>query len=325
MDRRMCSILANPQSCLPWPILYTEFRGLGFHQKKELGGINGDVQPRAGNGLAELTPYLLLLCWFLVSVNETTLEVWSTLGLISRTNLDTSSIYFVSSHNKFMCALSLHPYTHIIGFVGEGGHVWIAAQHGQTLTKGLRCEQEICRLVQSTTDRTTTYPTSAQSPLSHLRCFLHSLGYTKHASNQNIPKLQDVITHMTPPPPSHQNLQLRRRLRAPGARNLIIQQRRQEIRIVLARDLAGKVLRRELKLVALGRLGSQLLRLLLEQLERVGLVDALALGRRHAVADPLPELGARDLGCGGVLPVFVVLVCVLEKRGGKGGGRTSGS
>lgn len=133
-------------------------------------------------------------------MNETTLEVWSTLGLISRTNLDTSSIYFVSSHNMFMCALSLHPHTHIIGFVGERGHVWIAAQHGQTLTKGPRCEQEICWLVQSTTDRTTTYPTSAQSPLSHLRCFLHSLGYTKHASNQNIPKLYDVITHMTPPP-----------------------------------------------------------------------------------------------------------------------------
>lgn len=65
-DRHMCSILAHPQSCLPWPILYTEFRGLGFHQKKELRGINGDVQPRAGNRLAELTPYLLLLCWFLV-------------------------------------------------------------------------------------------------------------------------------------------------------------------------------------------------------------------------------------------------------------------
>lgn len=121
MDRHMCSILANPQSCLPWPILYTEFRGLGFHQKKELGGINGDVQPRAGNGLAELTPPLFAVV-VLVSgiVNETTLEVWSTLGLISRTNLDTSSIYFVSSHNRFMSALSLHPHTHIVGFVGEG-------------------------------------------------------------------------------------------------------------------------------------------------------------------------------------------------------------
>jgi len=79
--------------------------------------------------------------------------------------------------------------------------------------------------------------------------------------------------------------------------------RSQEVRVVLAGDLARKVLRREVELIALGRLGGELLGLLLEQLERVRLVDLLALGRRHAVPRPLPQLAARHLGRRGVLPV----------------------
>lgn len=69
-------------------------------------------------------------------------------------------------------------------------------------------------------------------------------------------------------------------------------------------------------LVALGGLGRELLGLLLEQLEGVGLVDALALGRGHAVADPLPELAARHLGGGGVLPRGLVSGGAQEGRGG---------
>ena len=54
-------------------------------------------------------------------------------------------------------------------------------------------------------------------------------------------------------------------------------------------------------LVALRRLGGQLLGLLLEQLERVRLVDLLATSGRDAVADPLPQLTAADLSGGGIL------------------------
>ena len=77
--------------------------------------------------------------------------------------------------------------------------------------------------------------------------------------------------------------------------------RGQEIRIILARDLARKVLGRELELVAGRRLGGQLVRLLAEQAQRVGLVDAAALGGADAVPAPLPQLAAADLGGGGVL------------------------
>lgn len=79
--------------------------------------------------------------------------------------------------------------------------------------------------------------------------------------------------------------------------------RRQEISIVLAGNLPRKVLRRKPELVPLGALGRKLVRALGEQLEGVRLVDALALGRGDAVADPLPDLGAGDLGGRGVLPV----------------------
>lgn len=63
-----------------------------------------------------------------------------------------------------------------------------------------------------------------------------------------------------------------------------------------------------MELVALAGLLSQLIGLLLEQLERISLVDPLALRSRHAVADPLPELTAGNFGSSGILPVFYVLV-----------------
>lgn len=59
-----------------------------------------------------------------------------------------------------------------------------------------------------------------------------------------------------------------------------------------------------MELVALAGLLGQLVGLLLEKLERVSFVDALALRGCHAVADPLPELTAGDFGGGGILPVF---------------------
>lgn len=81
--------------------------------------------------------------------------------------------------------------------------------------------------------------------------------------------------------------------------------RGQEIRVVLASDLAREILRRQVIFVPLralrGLLG-QFISLLLEQLERISLVDALALGGGDAVADPLPQLAARHLSGGGVLP-----------------------
>lgn len=120
MDRHMCSILANPQSCLPWPILY---RSLGDWVSTKRRSWEASMETCSPGWERVARAYPLFSVVVLVSgiVNETTLEVWSTLGLISRTNLDTSSIYFVSSHNRFMCALSLHPHTHIVCFVGEGG------------------------------------------------------------------------------------------------------------------------------------------------------------------------------------------------------------
>jgi hypothetical protein len=98
----------------------------------------------------------------------------------------------------------------------------------------------------------------------------------------------------------------------------------QEISIVLASDLAGKVLGSEVELVPLGGLGGQLLSLFLEELEGIGLVDALALGGRDAVLDPLPQLGAGDFGGGGVLPERGRSVGVRknEKRRVKGDGKT---
>lgn len=87
--------------------------------------------------------------------------------------------------------------------------------------------------------------------------------------------------------------------------------RSQEISIVLARHLAREVLRGQVELVALGRLPRQLVGLLLEELERVGPVHTLALGRGHAVADPLPQLAAGHLGGGGVLPIVTRVVVSL--------------
>ena len=77
--------------------------------------------------------------------------------------------------------------------------------------------------------------------------------------------------------------------------------RGQEVSIVLTSDLAREVLCCQVVLVPLGALRRELLGLLSQELEGVGLVDAAALGGGDAVTDPLPELGAGDLGGGGVL------------------------
>ena len=113
------------------------------------------------------------------------------------------------------------------------------------------------------------------------------------------------------------NSQLRSR---PKRRDLIIQQpvevvsnehtarmcarqnsRSQEVSVVLARDLAGEILGGQLELVTGRRLGDELSRLLLEETQRVRLVDAPALGGADAVPAPLPQLAAADLGGRGVL------------------------
>lgn len=61
-------------------------------------------------------------------------------------------------------------------------------------------------------------------------------------------------------------------------------------------------------LVTLGCLGGQLSGAILEQLERVSLVNLLALGCGDAVLDPLPELTAGHFGGGGILPVFKSMI-----------------
>ena len=66
-------------------------------------------------------------------------------------------------------------------------------------------------------------------------------------------------------------------------------------------DLAREVLCCQVVLVPLGALRRELLGLFSQELESVGLVDAVALGGGDAVTDPLPELGAGDFGGGGVL------------------------
>jgi len=79
--------------------------------------------------------------------------------------------------------------------------------------------------------------------------------------------------------------------------------RSQEVGIVFSSDLTSEVLSSKLELVALGGLGLELGGLLLEELESVSLVDTLALGGGDAVADPLPELRARDLSGSRILPI----------------------
>lgn len=83
-------------------------------------------------------------------------------------------------------------------------------------------------------------------------------------------------------------LQLTSRRGGADGRDLVIQERGEEVGVVLAGDLGREVLAGECVLVSLGGIGCELLRLLLEQAQRVRLVDLLALGRRHAVTHPLP-------------------------------------
>lgn len=76
--------------------------------------------------------------------------------------------------------------------------------------------------------------------------------------------------------------------------------RSQKLSIILSSNLSCKILLRNMELVSLGRLLTQLLRLVVQQLERIVLCNLLALGGLDIVPRPLPQLGARDLGCGGV-------------------------
>lgn len=108
-----------------------------------------------------------------------------------------------------------------------------------------------------------------------------------------------------------QHLKLGSRQRVTSAGNLVVKQGGQEVGIVLASHLGGKVLSGKVELVALGGLGGELVGLLLEKLEGVRLVDALALGGGDAVLHPLPELGAGNLGGGGILPVVVVSMMIM--------------
>lgn len=77
--------------------------------------------------------------------------------------------------------------------------------------------------------------------------------------------------------------------------------RSQEISIILSGDLSGEVLSSQAVLVTLLALGGQLIRLLLQQLQRVRLVDLLALGGVDAVLHPLPQLTTTHFGGSGVL------------------------
>ena len=100
-------------------------------------------------------------------------------------------------------------------------------------------------------------------------------------------------------------LQLRRRVTR--RRNLIIKQTRQEIRIILAGNLACEVPCRELELVALGPLGGETVGLLLQQTQRVLLVDLFPVRGADVVVGPLPELAAGDFGGCGVLLVLLAI------------------
>lgn len=67
-----------------------------------------------------------------------------------------------------------------------------------------------------------------------------------------------------------------------------------------------------MELVALRSLCGKTFGALFEELEGVGLVDALALSGRDAVLDPLPELASGDFGGGGILPIFERLVIMFH-------------
>lgn len=64
--------------------------------------------------------------------------------------------------------------------------------------------------------------------------------------------------------------------------------------LTFTRDLSGKVLRCQMILVPFGPFRGHLIRLLLEKLLGVCLVDFLSLGSGDAVATPLPELASAD-------------------------------
>jgi uncharacterized protein YbdZ (MbtH family) len=79
----------------------------------------------------------------------------------------------------------------------------------------------------------------------------------------------------------------------------------EEVRIVFSGDLASKVSGRKLVLVAFRCLGRERVGLLLQQLERIALVDLLTLSGSDVVADPLPQLASADFGRSSILLQFM--------------------
>lgn len=98
---------------------------------------------------------------------------------------------------------------------------------------------------------------------------------------------------------------------ASGGRDLVVEQTGQEVGVILTGDLAGEVASSKLELVALGALGGQLVGLLLQKTQGVGLVDLLAVRGGDAVVRPLPELRPGDFGGGGVL-LFSLLAVLFD-------------
>lgn len=92
----------------------------------------------------------------------------------------------------------------------------------------------------------------------------------------------------------------------------------QEVCIVFSSDLCSEIPSRELVLVALWTLLCQLVRLFLQQTQSVGLVDLLALGSCHVVANPLPKLAAGDFRRSSILlhQLLVLLAIFFSSQNG---------
>lgn len=83
--------------------------------------------------------------------------------------------------------------------------------------------------------------------------------------------------------------------------------RSQEISVIFTSDLAGEVAGRKLEFVPLWTLGCKGIGLLLQKLQRVSLVDFLALSGGGVVSSPLPQLAARYFGSCSVLLNMVLV------------------